>query len=252
MEQGLRKRVTGGHGKQAPSKEESKASTGRNEGNEANDGKSKPSFISPWTAGNLVLVTLHLLAIAIFIAGFVWRISLHTGTECEMTYSYPNFLEVETEFQSPSKLSDAYKLYKFVDGRDPRYQLLLQAPQPLEGNGHCSRSTNATLVLYIPGHWGSYTQARSVGAHGTQWTRAHENTNDGQQRMVNGGWHGKADRLDHFIYEVYSVDFAEQGGALHGRFLERQSDFVAHTVRWLSVSFHCKLNRYLYDVSLGF
>ena len=25
-------------------------------------------------------------------------------------------------------------------------------------------------VLYVPGHWGSYSQSRSLGAHGTRWT----------------------------------------------------------------------------------
>jgi hypothetical protein len=28
-------------------------------------------------------------------------------------------------------------------------------------------------VLYVPGHWGSYSQSRSLGAHGTRWTGQH-------------------------------------------------------------------------------
>lgn len=54
--------------------------------------------------------------------------------------------------------------------------------------------------------------------------------------MMDGTWSGKAGRLEDFIYEVYAVDFSEQGGALHGRFLELQSDFVAQVVQSLAVS----------------
>jgi hypothetical protein len=52
---------------------------------------------------------------------------------------------------------------------------------------------------------------------------------------MTGEWSGKASRLDQFVYEVYAVDFAEQGGAWHGRFLEVQSDFVARVTEQLVV-----------------
>lgn len=180
---------------------------------------------------------LHCVGCVIYLYGWIARLSLHNGSECEMTYSYPHFIQVETHFSSPSKLSDSYKLYKFVDGRDPRYQQLLKSTQPVTGPSHCGGS-NATLVLYIPGHWGSYHQARSLGAHGTQWTRPRENSQRGQQALAKGIWSGKASHLQDFVYEVYAVDFSEQGGALHARFLERQSDFVAHVLMGLVETCH--------------
>ncbi len=191
------------------------------------------SFFRWIRCGKVLWTLLHFMGIAVYMYGWIARISLHNGSECEMTYSYPNFIQVETRFQSPSKLSDSYKLYKFVDGRDPRYQHLLQSTLPLTGTSHCGGS-NATLVLYIPGHWGSYHQARSLGAHGTQWTRPRENPQKGQQALAQGSWSGKEAHLHDFVYEVYALDFAEQGGALHARFLERQSDFAAYVMTLLT------------------
>ena len=207
-------------------------------------------------ATRCVWLVLRLLGCVYYSMGFIWRISLHTGSECEMTYSYRNFLEIQitsnhftTSTPPPSKATDSYKLYKFVDGRDPRYQRLLRDQQPLVGNAHCSgikghstNDNNTTVVLYVPGHWGSFDQARSVGAHGTQWTRTTQqqtNMQKDQRAMMDGTWSGKEERIENFIYEVYAVDFSEQGGALHGRFLEMQSDFVAHVVESLAVSKKC-------------
>jgi hypothetical protein len=205
----------------------------------------------------VVVVVLHLIAIAIFIAGFVLRIQLHTGEECDMTYSVREFLEVETpHFQSPSAATRDYKLYKFVDRRDPRYQPLLaglvqaQQPSPLKGDEHClggsaasaaasnnnSNVTRKNIVLYIPGHWGSHSQSRSVGAHGIQMTGQRQSSRLAQQALATNIWTGDAPDINQFVYDVYSVDFAEQGGGLHGRFLELQSDFVASVVQQLAVS----------------
>jgi hypothetical protein len=204
----------------------------------------------------VAVVVLHLIAIAVFIAGFVLRIQLHTGEECDMTYSLREFLEVETpHFQSPSAATRDYKLYKFVDRRDPRYQPLLaeleqaQQQSPLKGDEHCiggsaaaasnnnnSNVTRKNIVLYIPGHWGSHSQSRSVGAHGIQMTGQRQNSRLAQQALATNIWTGDAPNMNQFVYDCYSVDFAEQGGALHGRFLELQSDFVASVVQQLAVS----------------
>jgi len=183
-----------------------------------------------------ILTLLHVIACTFYVAGIYWRISLHTGEECRMTYSYPNFvpLSVHPSDTPHTKLSRHYKLYKFVDGRDPRYQSLLHPSQSIHGTQqHCG--INTTVVLYIPGHWGSYSQARSLGAHGTQWTNAQQDSRIGVRSLMTGEWSGKASRLDQFVYEVYAVDFAEQGGAWHGRFLEVQSDFVARVTEQLVV-----------------
>jgi PGAP1-like protein len=183
-----------------------------------------------------ILMLAHVIACIFYMAGLYWRFSIHTGEECRMTYSYPNFvsLSVQPSKIQSTKLSRHYKLYKFVDGRDPRYQHLIHSLPPLHSTQqHCG--ANATVVLYIPGHWGSYSQARSLGAHGTQWTKAQQDSRRGVRALRMGEWSGKTSRLDQFVYEVYAVDFAEQGGAWHGRFLEAQSDFVAQVTEQLVV-----------------
>lgn len=217
----------------------------------------------------IMTIFLSIMAIGTFGMGFVWRMSLlHTGQECDMTYSRRVFVEIPTLYFErsssatstfSSKATRHYKLYKFVDARDPRYvQLLLDQKKKEKKNyqhdkqlldmdstkekddekdtlDHCSVH-NSTIVLYIPGHWGSYDQARSVGAHGTTMTGSQQQNERSIQRALKDGiWTGKASHLDQFVYEVYTVDFAEQGGALHGRFLELQSDYVAHVIQYLSV-----------------
>lgn len=170
-----------------------------------------------------------------------------------MTYSYPNFIPIATTAnttKNKNNLSQNYRLYKFVDGRDPRYQELLSHPQPVKDNQHCfgsasgpQRATTTTFVLYIPGHEGSYTQARSLGAHGTSWTHAQHDVRPGQRALRKGHyWRGGSGDgsndnvgipLSQFVYEVYAVDFAEQGGALHGNYLKAQSDYVVHVLQYL-------------------
>lgn len=186
---------------------------------------------------------IHAIALSTFISGFIFRgISLHNGDECDMTYSARRFLELDISSFSKdsSKATKLYKLYKFVDQRDPRYQKILKGHQPLT-SGYCTGSSNvgikSRIVLYIPGHWGSFSQSRSVGAHGVQITRAADpGIRNVQQALASNLWTGNALEEDTFVYEVYSVDFSEQGAALHGEFLRLQSDFVASAVQHLAVS----------------
>jgi hypothetical protein len=188
-----------------------------------------------------VSLFLHLVALSIFISGFFLRINLHNGEECEMTYSMRQFLELETpsSFVHSSAATNRYKLYKFVDRRDPRFQQILREKQPLT-SGYCGNNNNNQtsnrIVLYVPGHWGSYTQSRSVGAHGIQLTgQGNGGLRKVQEALANNLWTGDATDEEKFVYDVYSVDFAEQGGALHGQFLRLQSDFVASVVQHLAV-----------------
>lgn len=244
MEGGLRKRST-------PTRSNSATCSHISATPLAVETQKNPFLVGFLSWGQRVWIIFHVVGTLFYVHGWISRISLHNGSECEMTYSFPHFLPVETYFSASSKLSQPYKLYKFVDGRDPRYQSLLkkgtalqQQQQPLTGSSHCGAgSSNTTLVLYIPGHWGSYHQARSLGAHGTQWTRARENPQRGQHALATGTWSGKADQLQNFVYEVYSLDFAEQGGALHASFLEQQCDFLAHTITFLTET--CRVDQIL-------
>jgi fermentation-respiration switch protein FrsA (DUF1100 family) len=169
------------------------------------------------------------------------------GDECEMTYSMREFVEIATPFESSiSPVTNSYKLYKFFDRRDPRYQSLLRARQPSSdhppdwcgGTSH-NNAAEVKVVLFIPGHWGSYTQSRSLGAHGLKLTgRASGATY--VERIVHslgsGSLSGAATTSEEsFVYEVLSVDFAEQGTALHGDFLIYQSNYVSDSVKHIAV-----------------
>ena len=147
-----------------------------------------------------------------------------------------------------------YKLYKFVDQRDLRYRSLWNDPskQPLTGSKWCTgdvispkNNNNGTttkvtkrIVLYIPGHWGSYQQSRSVGAHGIQLTGPRDTmvyTKKVQNSLHNSVWTGNSRSKSEFTYDVYSVDFAEQGTALHGEYIVSQSEYITKVVTMLTV-----------------
>jgi len=283
----------------------------------------------------IVFVLVHVVSVGMYIYGFVVRTKhLHTGEECDMTYSYREFIPIGiidinakgggggdgigAENENGHDDSDNnvdndddddgdfffnyyYRLYKFVDRRDLRYTNLLKEVGILRNNrlskdgswkdlpalnssknttNHCvwyddlhdrvlheeettttTTTTSATttvrrpvhVVLYIPGHWGSYSQARSIGAHGIQLTGAsvpYSQIQNIQQSLMTGTWNGLGGidindnttttatatgvgSIDNFAFEVYAVDFHEQGGALHGEFLLKQSQFVARAVTQL-------------------
>jgi hypothetical protein len=253
MEGGLRKRAKGQHDENTASRVEKKEEGGPSPSAVASNNKPQnvPSSSKPWNslARSWIYLLLHILAVGCFILGFIFRIQLHTGEECQMTYSMRRFLEIDTPVvvSTNSIISSPYKLYKFVDQRDPRYQRLLRVPQPIsEAHNWCgttassSNSTDASsrrIVLYIPGHWGSFEQARSVGAHGIQLTgqRDDQHSMNVNHALKNELWSGTAEKEKDFIYDVYAVDFAEQGGALHGQFLLEQSAYVASIVEYIAV-----------------
>lgn len=213
-------------------------------------GPPSPSSSKPWNLARWIYLLVHISAVGCFILGFIFRIQLHSGEECQMTYSHRRFLEIDTPVVSTNSISSQYKLYKFVDQRDPRYQRLLRVPQPIsESHNWCgitssnSNSTTASsrrIVLYIPGHWGSFEQARSVGAHGIQLTgqRDDQHSMKVHNALKNELWSGMAEKEEDFVYDVYTVDFAEQGGALHGQFLLEQSAYVASIVEYIVVGRH--------------
>ena len=186
--------------------------------------------------------SIHIAALLIVITGFILRISFHSGVECDMTYSMRHFLLLRTNVPP----HPVYRLFKFTDLRDPRQRHLHQNVNAKDewsatNKTHwCTAPTTnqTTIVLYVPGHWGSFSQARSLGAHGLQWTRQHHDANRIRNEVAllqNGEWNGRSSTLNKFVYDVYAIDFAEQGGALHANFLCAQSDYVAQVVMSLVV-----------------
>lgn len=201
-----------------------------------------------------VWILLHLVACGVYIAGLVLRMGLHTSEECEMTYSRRQLVPISALQHSK------YSLHKFVDQRDPRHRALLkewmtvvqavgdeeqkatvaylQAANPRPP--HCSENSTTT-VLYIPGHWGSYMQSRSIGAHGIQLTgaRDHQQAQAAIKALTNNEWKGQS--LDEFQFDVYAVNFQEEGAALHAQLLWEQAAFVAKAVKELRET--CQLQR---------
>ena len=210
-----------------------------------------------------------------------------------MTFSQFQFLPIrvlQTTTTGKMETRDQYRLLKFTDARDPRHQHLYQISGSLienyasqtkqkrtNANGRlleftdnwCLLSHNITepkqwnkapyphrghIVLYVPGHWGSFSQARSIGAHGTRWTgrsnhrqtsfiynsfKTGEGMNDGanlNSPKAHGElleWVHASSILDDFVMDVYSLDFAEEGATLHASRLLRQAEFFARSIETL-------------------
>ncbi|KAL7545215.1 hypothetical protein ACHAWF_008569 [Thalassiosira exigua] len=133
-------------------------------------------------------------------------------------------------------------------------------PPPGERGGGEGRSNNrGHPVLYVPGHWGSYSQARSLGAHGSGWTRrgmAREEEGRIRERLRTGRgmhdgdvggpgddseadfaswWEASHERdLEGFVMDVYTLDFDEEGAALHPSTLLRQAEFFARAAETIA------------------
>lgn len=179
----------------------------------------------------IVAAVIHLLSVSCVVYGILLRSKFHSGVECDMTYSMRQFLPIE--------MPTPYNLFKFIDQRDPRHRRFHGS------GGHlrdvCTPDNQTHIVLYVPGHWGSYTQARSLGAHGLQLTRQHHPhtyTNQVVQSLATREWNGNAADEKRFVYDVYAIDFLDQGAGLHAKFLHLQSTFVADTVQMLQETCH--------------
>lgn len=104
-------------------------------------------------------------------------------------------------------------------------------------DAHLHNNHQLTCSLDIGG---SYQQSRSLGAHGLQLTAAN---NPAQKRRVlqaiqNNEWTGNATDVDSFVFDVYALDFGEEGAGLHGRLVELQSAMVADSVEFLVETCH--------------
>ncbi|KAL3777248.1 hypothetical protein HJC23_005188 [Cyclotella cryptica] len=195
--------------------------------------------------------------------------------------------------------SNRYRLLKFTDARDPRHQHLYKISGSMienyDSQSNPKRRTRNVAdegrllefhdnwcllppnlaksqwkdaphphrghpVLYVPGHWGSFSQARSIGAHGTRWTGGSMNHDRSLYQIYNSfktgeGMHDGTDLLanktqeefiaflqssysksylDDFVMDVFSLDFdGGEGAALHSSKLFRQAKFFARAVETL-------------------
>jgi hypothetical protein len=117
------------------------------------------------TSGQLLSKFLWLsriLSCLLFLYGFyLGQSQLCTHEECDMTYSMRMFLELDLDVPTSTRRTvpreqpqrpPKYRLYKFIDQRDPRHKPFQKRPQPLQGNDWCFDASQTTAVLYIPGH----------------------------------------------------------------------------------------------------
>ncbi len=206
-------------------------------------------------------VSISIAACILLLRGYLLQRTLQHGKECEMTWSVVRFVSL------PQPLDDdahserivpgrdlPYRLLKFTDGRDRRYKHLANYSKRDENDGNTfevnadvnwCKSGNVEsvdpghIVLFVPGHEGQYQQARSLGAHGLNLTR-HSSTfprsleTETVDELWDGDMNAYAEDLLDFVYDVYTIDFNGEGGALHGSRLCAQSEFVTQTLERLS------------------
>ena len=180
---------------------------------------------------NILLTSAGIVLIAI---GFYTKSKLVNGSCCDMTYSRPSFAPIQMKdelksFEHPSH----YKLYKFRDLRDPRSDFIRS-----DGNGDQCDSNPGYPVLFIPGHWGFYEQARSIGAHGIGMTEKSKAYNFEKlyrryiDESVNSTEFMSQKHVgDRFLYDVYTIDFGNEASAIHGSLMHSQSLFVNSAVQ---------------------
>ncbi|KAL7468890.1 hypothetical protein ACHAXS_009137 [Conticribra weissflogii] len=189
--------------------------------------------------------------------------------------------------------NNRYRLMKFTDARDPRHRhfypisgslienydtqsnprnkqqknpgrflelkdnwCLLPPDEKVEHVQNVPHPYRGHPVLYVPGHWGSFSQARSIGAHGTRWAGPYpkgssdqeiyqqlytgkdmhdgiisNDITEGSAREVVDAILSSQELLDDFVMDVFALDFdGGEGGALHSSKLLRQAEFFAKAV----------------------
>ncbi len=92
------------------------------------------------------------------------------------------------------------------------------------------------IVLYIPGHEGTYKQARSLAAHGIHLSQKETINTEHiiRTKLLNGTMDKISNNIDNFVYDVYTIDFNNgEGNAWHASRLYSQADFVVRCIERL-------------------
>ena len=213
-----------------------------------NDNKArKPAtLITTLVVLKIAVVGLHILSVVYCLVGAVWAHQhlLH-HEECDMTWMHPQFRPIAlNDNHNNNSNNSPYTLYRYVDARDPRGDR--------NNNGTCASNIQGDSehvvvpILYIPGHGGNYQQARSLGAHCLGLTR--KNLSWAQQQHILQT-RQQQQQQQHVIWEVYSVDFGEEGTAWHGLYAQRQTKFVSRVLQHLHES--CSRPAILLGHSMG-
>lgn len=180
--------------------------------------------------------------VGVFMA-VVTRKQVLNGDACEMTYSGsrfqqipwirhqgPNVLECSMNDPTGSEYStttNRYRLMQFYDHRDIRFTRKSTGDGPCQDKMQPIWNPSRNVVLFVPGHWGSLEQARSLGAHGIKLTEQRKDAASLRQKMQELRFGNN----DLKVFDVYALDFSEQSSALHGYMLWEQSSIIEHAVR---------------------
>jgi PGAP1-like protein len=192
--------------------------------------------ISRWRLYNY---SLHILSVVVLIICIVFgQTRLHVHNECDMTWSRRHFVELTAlADQKAHNKPTAYRVFKFMDHRDPRHRELLQKESVADDSWCLSKQAQTVpLIVYVPGHFGSYEQSRSLGAHGTQLTARNTQQQHDQavlqklSNLRNNHTATAIESMDDFFFDVVAIDFREEGGGFHGAIIQRQAEFIANTV----------------------
>ncbi len=212
------------------------------------------------------------IVLSCYIYGLLLRGKFHNGVECDMTWSVVNFIHIPVSNHGIREGHDTergrqnmpYRLMKFIDGRDERYTYLIDRDRPLKdgtsntfhvvededwcrsGNfdeGIEDLAPHGHIVLYIPGHEGQFHQARSLAAHGLNMTRQskylkRKDLNQIIEHLWNGTMNANAKDVEHFVYDVFTVDFQGEGGAYHASKLFAQVEFVMQAIQ--QIAYQCE------------
>ena len=216
--------------------------------------------------GNIILWIIVGTILILNVYASHLKFKLVNGDCCEMTYSRYQFIPIQLygkkhdmDSDMSNSLTHRYRLLKFVDSRDRRmwsitHKLskkdkknknineretsLLSFDQFSNWCSNKDENNPGHVVIFIPGHWGTYEQARSLGAHGIRLTgkQLSLSTQNSiiksiQRRQSNANATG-----DLFLYDVYAIDFASgEGSTFHGSTLFAQANFVRLAINSLKV-----------------
>eukprot|EP00953_Heterococcus_sp_UTEX-ZZ885_P041855 21323-Heterococcus_DN1.PRE.4 len=156
----------------------------------ASKAKAKPYKTSYWSQPLNVLSLAFVLLVAAAGISYAYWTEVSVVNGCAMTYSRPNFTEVPVprpKGRSASECSD-HKLWRYTDGR----------------SGSATGSPLQQLVLFVPGHLGSHTQARSLGSTIAQSADAN--------------------------LQLFSLDFSGEVSALHDSMVWTQARYLIRAV----------------------
>ena len=184
-----------------------------------------------------IRILFTFIGLVLVAVGFYIKSNFINGSCCDMTYSRPSFVPIavndESEllnFTHPRH----YRLFKFRDARDPRPDFI---PFDELSSDACGPNPGHP-VLFIPGHWGFYEQARSLGAHGTGMTEKSKNYHFDElykryvkEEVNNTSFMSRLHSGDRFLYDVYTIDFGNEASAIHASHMHAQAHFVNSAIR---------------------